>query len=92
MRSLIPFQIFDTIIANFLYSIHKINKDKYIIFSGDTSVISLEDDIDPERVGAVIGTKGQCISEIMKRSGCRIVINQAFPKGEQHRITFSGTT
>jgi predicted PilT family ATPase len=66
-------------------------KINILFYSGDTSVISLEDDISPERVGAVIGTKGQCISEIMKRSGCKITINQKFPEGEQHRIAFSGT-
>ena len=51
---------------------------------------SIEEDIEPEKVGIVIGSKGCIISEIMKKSGAKMIINQEFPKGQPHKITYSG--
>lgn len=50
-----------------------------------------EVDIQPEKVKIVIGTKGVTILEIMKKSGCRMVINQNFPPGQAHKIVYTGT-
>lgn len=52
--------------------------------------VSVEEDLEPEKVGIVIGAKGCIISEIMKKSGAKMVINQDFPKGQPHKITFTG--
>lgn len=46
--------------------------------------------IDPEKVRVVIGSKGVTISEIMRRSGCKVIINQDFPVGEMHRVVYTG--
>jgi hypothetical protein len=43
------------------------------------------------RVGIVIGTKGSVIMEMMKKSTCKIVINQDFPDGVAREIIFTGT-
>lgn len=43
------------------------------------------------RVGIVIGTKGSVIMEMMKKTSCKIVINQEFPDGVAREIIFSGT-
>eukprot|EP01037_Dinobryon_pediforme_P018041 gene18041-18278_t len=51
-----------------------------------------EKDIPPEKVGLVIGTKGLTISQIMLHSNCRININQNFPKGQNHKIAYTGTS
>lgn len=50
-----------------------------------------EDDIQPEKVRVVIGSKGVTINEMMARSGCRININQNFPLGMPHRINYCGS-
>lgn len=50
-----------------------------------------ESDIDPEKVRLVIGAKGVTIGEIMKRSGCKIFINQNFPDGQMHKVVYNGT-
>jgi polyribonucleotide nucleotidyltransferase len=39
--------------------------------------ITINMDCPPDKVGSVIGKKGITINEIMKRSGCKIVIDQA---------------
>lgn len=52
---------------------------------------SVERDIPPSRVGTVIGNKGTTIAEIMRLSGCRIVINQNFPEGHMHKVMYTGT-
>lgn len=49
-----------------------------------------EADIDPGKVKLVIGAKGVIIAEIMKRSGCKIFINQNFPEGQPHRAVYCG--
>jgi hypothetical protein len=52
----------------------------------------VEENIEPEKVGIVIGSKGSTIMEIMKKSGAKVVINQEFPKGQPHRILYTGTS
>ena len=42
------------------------------------------------RVGVVIGTKGSVITEMMKKTGCKIVINQEFPDGHPREAIFTG--
>lgn len=54
--------------------------------------VTIEENIEPEKVGIVIGSKGSTIMEIMKKSGAKVVINQEFPKGQPHRIIYSGTS
>jgi rRNA processing protein Krr1/Pno1 len=54
------------------------------------NAVKEEDDIDPDKVGIVIGVKGSVISEIMRRTGCKIVINQDFPPGVPHRVIYVG--
>jgi hypothetical protein len=58
---------------------------------GASEVIKFEADIDPAKVGLVIGAKGSVIAQIMARSGCKVSINQDFPAGEMHRVVYSGT-
>jgi len=54
-------------------------------------VITTEHDIQPAKVGSVIGAKGSVITDVMKRSGCKLVINQKFPEGEPHKVVYTGT-
>ena len=58
---------------------------------GSSGTIVKEVDIQPEKVKVVIGAKGVTISEIMKRSGARMVINQNFPPGQVHKIVYTGS-
>jgi hypothetical protein len=44
------------------------------------------------RVGLVIGAKGSIISEIMKRTGCKMSINQDFPDGVPRKVIYTGTS
>lgn len=44
----------------------------------------------PEKVGLVIGSKGVIIQEIMRRSYCKITVNQNFPDGEPRIINITG--
>jgi polyribonucleotide nucleotidyltransferase len=52
-------------------------------------VVVEEEDIDPEKVKNVIGAKGLIISEIMRRSGCKIIINQQH-KEQTHKVVYTG--
>ena len=62
-----------------------------IEFCYDSSApITVEENIEPEKVGIVIGPKGSIIMDIMKKSGAKVVINQDFPKGQPHRIKYTG--
>jgi len=47
-------------------------------------------EIEPAKVGAVIGAKGVIINEIMKRSGAKIIVNQDFPGGAPQRVVIQG--
>lgn len=60
------------------------------ISSGSNSR-TVECSISPDKVRLVIGAKGVTIGEIMKRSGCKVYINQNFPEGEDHVVVYSGT-
>lgn len=44
----------------------------------------------PEKVGLVIGSKGIIIQEIMRRSYCKITVNQNFPDGEPRMVNITG--
>lgn len=46
----------------------------------------METDIDPDKVRLVIGARGVTIGEVMKRSGCKVFVNQNFPPGESHKV------
>ncbi len=50
-----------------------------------------EDEIDPHKVKVVIGIKGATVGMIVKKSGCKIQLNQKFPAGCMHKIEYSGT-
>lgn len=66
---------------------------KYCIlfqFNSSAAAITVEENIEPEKVGIIIGSKGSTIMEIMKKSGAKVVINQEFPKGQPHRIIYTG--
>ena len=54
------------------------------------AAIKEEDEIEPDKVGIVIGVKGSVISEVMRRSGCKVVINQVFPPGVPHKVIYMG--
>lgn len=43
-----------------------------------------------EKVGLVIGSKGIIIQEIMRRSYCKITVNQNFPDGEPRMVNITG--
>ena len=42
------------------------------------------------KVGVAIGTKGVIVQEIMKRTNCKVVIDQDVPDGQPCRVHFSG--
>eukprot|EP01038_Epipyxis_sp_PR26KG_P007440 gene7440-10136_t len=50
-----------------------------------------ETDIQPEKVRVVIGAKGVTVTEIIKRSGARVVIDQNFPPGVPHKVKYTGS-
>jgi polyribonucleotide nucleotidyltransferase len=52
---------------------------------------TIEVAISPEKLRLVIGAKGVTIGEIMKRSGCKVYINQNFSEGQDHLVVYSGT-
>lgn len=52
--------------------------------------ITVEDDVETDKVGGIIGSKGSTIGEIIKKSGCKVNINQDFPKGMPHKIIYVG--
>jgi rRNA processing protein Krr1/Pno1 len=64
------------------------NQPQYPLKNGSPVVVE-EEDIDPEKVKNVIGAKGCIISEIMRRSGCKIIINQQ-PKEQTHKVVYTG--
>lgn len=44
----------------------------------------------PEKVGLVIGSKGIVVQDIMRRSACKITVNQNFPEGEPRVVVITG--
>ena len=49
-----------------------------------------EMDCPQDKVGLVIGAKGAVIQDIMRRTGCKIVLNQDFPDGQPRKVIFNG--
>jgi polyribonucleotide nucleotidyltransferase len=43
-----------------------------------------------EKVGLVIGSKGIIVQDIMRRTGCKITVNQNFPEGEPRVVVITG--
>ena len=43
-----------------------------------------------DKVGLVIGSKGVIIQDIMRRSCCKIIVNQDFPDGEPRLVVITG--
>lgn len=43
-----------------------------------------------EKVGPLIGKKGVVVQEIMKKSSCRIYVDQNFPDGVPRQIQMTG--
>jgi rRNA processing protein Krr1/Pno1 len=59
--------------------------------SSDASALQIaEMDCPADKVGIVIGSKGIIIQDIMRRSGCKIVVNQQVPPGEPSIIQITG--
>lgn len=58
---------------------------------GSTLHVTEEFDCPQDRVGIVIGSKGSIVQEIMKRTGCRIMVNQELPDGEPRKVVITGT-
>jgi rRNA processing protein Krr1/Pno1 len=50
-----------------------------------------EMDILKEKVGVVIGHRGVVIQDIMRRSNCKIVIDQNFPEGHPHKVRINSS-
>ena len=55
------------------------------------AIITAYMDCEASKVGIVIGSKGSIINEIMKRSGCKIIVNLDFPDGQKRKIVMTGT-
>ena len=55
------------------------------------TIVAKEMDCPQEKVGLVIGAKGVIIQEMMRRTGCKMVVNQDFPEGQPRKIVFTGT-
>lgn len=57
----------------------------------ENTLTSEEMDCPQVKVGTVIGARGIIVQEIMRRSGCRIVVNQeGFPDGSPRKVVFTG--
>jgi polyribonucleotide nucleotidyltransferase len=55
------------------------------------NIITEEMEVLPDKVRNVIGSKGITITEIIKKSGCKVSVNQNFPEGEtHHKVLFIG--
>ena len=48
-------------------------------------------EVPPDRVGAIIGTKGSVILDMQTRSGAKMLVNQEFPPGVNRQVTITGT-
>lgn len=59
--------------------------------SAENTLATEEMDCPQAKVGTVIGARGIIVQEIMRRSGCKIVVNQdGFPDGVPRRVVFTG--
>lgn len=48
-------------------------------------------EINPEKVGAIIGTRGAIIQEIQVRAGCKVLVDPNCPPGQNRMVTMVGT-
>jgi hypothetical protein len=48
-------------------------------------------DCPQSKVGLVIGAKGSIINEMMRRTGCKMCINQDYPDGHPRKVVYTGT-
>ena len=48
-------------------------------------------EIPPERVGAIIGTRGSVIIDMQQRTGAKMVVLQDFPHGTSRQLLITGT-
>lgn len=48
-------------------------------------------DIEPTKVKEIIGAKGCIVSDIVRRSGSKVHVDQNFPPGTKHKVVFSGS-
>lgn len=54
-------------------------------------VVTEEMDCPQAKVGTVIGARGIIVQEIMRRSGCKVVVNQdGFPEGAPRKVVITG--
>lgn len=58
---------------------------------GSAELIREEMDCLKEKVGTIIGHKGVVIQEIMRKSNCRISIDQDFPEGQPHKVKITSS-
>jgi rRNA processing protein Krr1/Pno1 len=58
------------------------------IISQSSSSLSLE--IPQEKLGQLIGSKGQIIQDIQNRTGCQLIVNQNFPPGHPRQVEIIG--
>lgn len=68
-----------------------INDGPTALSMNETANTSYVMDCPQDKVGVVIGAKGAIVQDIMRRCGCRIVIDQDFPPGAPRKIIFTGT-
>jgi far upstream element-binding protein len=57
----------------------------------DNGVITEVWHISPDKVGAIIGTKGAIIMEIQVRSLCKVLVDQNMPAGQDRVVTLIGS-
>lgn len=57
-----------------------------------SAIITRFMDCPQSKVGPVIGSKGVIINEMMKRSGCKMSVNQDFPDGHPRKVVMTGTS
>jgi polyribonucleotide nucleotidyltransferase len=57
---------------------------------GNETIVSDTMECPQDKVGTVIGSKGVVVSEIMKRTNCKIVINQDVPDGSPAIVNITG--
>lgn len=56
----------------------------------DNSVETQEMICPAEKVGLVIGSRGVIVQDIMRRTGCKITVNQNYPEGEPRVVVITG--
>lgn len=56
-----------------------------------TAIVVKYMDCPQAKVGLVIGAKGSIINEMMRRTGCKMCINQDYPDGHPRKVVYTGT-